>query len=60
LEELTDEEYRERAVERHLGGREDDNEIVVAYLDDGTEDDPVVKRVDGGAWVRAWLWAPDE
>jgi hypothetical protein len=60
LVELTDEEYRERAVERHLDGREDDNEIAVAYLSDGTEDVPVVKRVDSGAWVRAWLWVPEE
>lgn len=58
--ELTDEQYRDRAVQEHLGGREDDNEIVVAYLTDGTDDVPVVMRVDGGAWVRAWLWVADE
>jgi len=48
---MTDDEIRERAVEEYAS-----DEVIVADMALTTDANPVVERVDGGAWVEAYLW----
>jgi hypothetical protein len=41
----------ERARERYAAPSDDDIEI---------DDSPAAERADGGVWVQAWVWVPDD